>query len=147
MNAYRNVSFVGFVIMAVGIVLGIYGFSFYEEKTDLFDNGIKTKGEVIEISENAIYRSPIVRFTTEEGREITFLSKYEVALDFFKYKVGDQIDVVYHRDDPNNCEVDGTFENHFLHTYVIGFGVFLLLLGFWIRRHYSRKADELDARG
>ncbi len=144
MNAYRNVSFVGFVIMGFGIIISIYGFSFLQTQNDLEDNGVRVKGTVFDINEKAIYRSPFVKFTTLEGEEIQFLSELEVNVDMFPYTIGQEVDVIYHKDNPNNAKIDAFWENNFAQLFLGGFGVFLILLGWFIRRHFLKKAAQYN---
>jgi len=102
---YKRVSYVGFVIMLFGVAVAIYGFSFLLEQNDLEANGVRVKGTVIEINEKAIYRSPFVQFATLEGEEITFLSDLEVNHMMFDYMIGQEVNVIYHKDDPHNAKM------------------------------------------
>jgi len=142
MNAYKNVSFVGFVIFFFGIVLAVYGFSFLSELNDLEENAVRVKGTVTELNEKAIYRSPFVKFTTEDGQEIQFLSKFEYNVDFAMYEVGQTVDVIYDKNDPNNARIDAFWEKHFPQMFLGIFGAFLMLLGWFLRRHFLKKAAQ-----
>lgn len=46
MDAYRNASYLGFVLYFIGIVLFLYGFYHLSIEKDLDAKGIKTTGEV-----------------------------------------------------------------------------------------------------
>lgn len=144
---YKTVSNIGFVIILFGIVVAIYGFSFLIKQNDLEDNGIKVKGTVIDINVKAIYRSPFVQFTTLEGEEIIFLSDLEVNHVMFDYVIGQEVDVIYHKDDPHNAKIDAFWEAHFADVFLGSFGVFLMLLGLLIRWAYMRKHRRQEQRG
>ena len=109
---YKTVSYIGFVIMLAGLGVAIYGFSFLLKMNDLDKNGIRVTGTVVDINEKAIYRSPWVTFNTLEGEEITFLSELEVNQDLFDYQIGQKVEVVYHKNDPQNCKIDRFWEKH-----------------------------------
>jgi hypothetical protein len=133
MNAYKNASFVGIVIFIAGIVIGIYGFSFYLEQSDLETNGIIVKGTVIDIAKKDFYRSPIVRYTTRDNQTFTFRSELDVNKDMFTYVIGQEVDVIYHKDDPANAKIHAFWE-----------GVFLMIFGFFLRRRLLKKAKKYE---
>ena len=68
MSTFKRFSFVGIIIFIFGIIVAAYGFSFLAEDNELGENGVTVKCKVIEISEKAIYRSPVVTYTTLEGQ-------------------------------------------------------------------------------
>lgn len=66
------------------------------------EGSVITTGKVVDISKKGIYRSAIIRFKTKEGKVITFKSMLDVNVDIFKYKIGDDVEIIYHPDDPFN---------------------------------------------
>ena len=144
---YKTVSYIGFVVMLGGLIVAIYGFSFLLEANDLEANGVKVKGTVVEINEKAIYRSPFVTFTTLEGEEITFLSDLEVNHMMFDYVIGQQVDVIYHRNDPHNAKIDAFWEKNFGQLFLGCFGFLIMLIGLLINWIYRRKARRFAERG
>lgn len=142
MNAYKNVSYVGFVIMLFGLIVAAYGFSFLLSQQDLEANSVRVKGEIVDINEKAIYRSPFVKFRTLEGQEITFLAELEVNVDFFDYSIGQEVDVIYHKDNPNQAKIDTFWQKNFGQVFLGGFGVFLILFGFIMRKIFLGKAKR-----
>lgn len=144
MNAYKNVSYVGFVIMIFGIILCIYGFSFYQTQNDLETNGVRVKGEVVDIAENGIYRSPIVKYNTEAGEEYTFRSEFEVNMDMFPYTLGQEVDVIYHQDNPSQAKIDALWEANFEQSFLGILGVVLIILGLLMRMFFLRKAKRYE---
>lgn len=144
MNAYKNASFVGIVIFIFGIVISIYGFKFLLEKTELEKNGIIVKGKVIDINQKGIYRAPIVRFVTQDNRTITFLSRLDVNVDFFKYQIGQEVEVIYDKNNPNNAQINAFWEKNMPQIFLGSFGVFLMLLGLLLRKLLLRKARRYN---
>ncbi|MCP4442420.1 MAG: DUF3592 domain-containing protein [Aureispira sp.] len=147
MNAYKNVSYVGFVIFFFGVVVAIYGFSFLLTQQDLEANAVRVQGTVVDINKKAIYRSPYVKFTTLDGQDITFLADLEVNVDFFDYTVGQTVDVIYHKDNPNKAKIDTFWQNNFEQVFLGGFGLFLMLFGFIMRRIFLGKAKRYEQLG
>ncbi len=49
MNAYKNASYVGFVLCIFGIIIAIYGFSFLLKQNDLNDNAVIVKGTIFRV--------------------------------------------------------------------------------------------------
>lgn len=146
MNAYKNASFVGIVIFLAGIVITIYGFSFLLEQNDLQQNGIIVKGTVVDINKKDFYRAPFVRFTTKDNQTITFLSKLDVNVDLFTYKIGQEVDVIYHKDDPNQAEINAFWERNVAQIYLGCLGIFLILFGFFLRKFLLKKAKKYAAQ-
>ena len=146
MNAYKTVSFVGIVIFIFGIIISVYGFSFLAEDNELGDNGITVKGKVIDIAKKAIYRSPVITFTTKEGKKYTFVSRMEINVDFFDYKVGQEVEVIYDKNDPKKAQVNAFLERNFPQLFLGIFGVFLMLLGLIFRRVFLKKARKYASK-
>lgn len=146
MTAYKTVSYVGFVIMIFGIILCFYGFSFFETQNDLEANGIKTTGEVFDINENGIYRSPWVKFTTEDKQEHKFLSQLEVNMDIFPYSIGQQVDIIYHKDNPSQAKIDTFWESNFEQSFLGFFGIGLIIFGLLMRIFFLGKAKKYAQR-
>jgi len=140
MSTFKRFSFVGIIIFIFGIIVAAYGFSFLAEDNELGENGVTVKGKVIEISEKAIYRSPVVTYTTLEGQTYTFVSRMEVNVDFFDYKVGQEVEVIYDKTNPGNAQINAFLERNFPQLFLGIFGVFLMLLGLFIRWLFLRKA-------
>jgi hypothetical protein len=144
MNAYKNVSFVGIVLFIFGIVIAIYGFQFLLEKNELEKNGVIVKGKVIDINKKDIYRSPFVRFKTLDNKTITFLSRLEVNMDFFKYEINQEVEVIYDKNNPNNAQINAFWEKNMPQLFLGCFGVLLMLLGIFIRKRFLKKARLLE---
>lgn len=143
MNAYKTVSFVGIVIALFGIVIAIYGFRFLLERNDLQKNGIKVKGKVISISQNGpMYRMPVVEFKTKEGKKGRFESRLQINHLMFTYVVGQEVEVIYHKNDSKNVEINAFWEQNMPQIFLGSFGLFLVLLGIFVRWLFLRKARK-----
>ncbi len=142
MNAYKNASFIGIVIFFFGVVITGYGFSFLLEKEALDANGVRVKGTVISIEQKAIYRSPVVEFRTLEGKKVTFMSDVDINVDFFDYKVGQEVDVIYDKDKPRKAKIDTFWQRNVAQVYLGCLGLFLMLLGWFLRRFFLKKAKK-----
>lgn len=142
MNAYKRASFVGIVLFLFGIVIAMYGFSFLLQTNDLQKNGIIVQWKVVGIAEKAIYRSPIVEFVTNDDQKMTFKSRLEVNRYMFDYTIGQEVEVIYHKDDPTNAEINAFREQYMPQIYLGSFGVFLMLLGIFLRWLFLRKAKK-----
>ena len=144
MNAFKRASFVGIVIFLIGIVIAIYGYSFLLEQNELQKNGIVVTGKVIDINKKAIYRSPFIRFKTRENKTIIFLSKLEINHLFFKYHIGQEVKVIYNKNNPRQAEINAFWERYFAQIFVGSFGVFLMLLGLFLRWLFLKKAKQYN---
>jgi hypothetical protein len=142
MNAYKRVAFVGIVLFLFGVVISIYGFSFLLEENELSENGVIVKGKVVDINQKDIYRSPFVEFTTLEGEKITFLSPLDVNVDFFQYEIGDEVEVIYNKNNPKHAQINAFWERNTAQMYLGFLGVFLMLFGLLFRRRMLRKAKR-----
>lgn len=147
MNAYRNASFVGIVLMLAGLGLSIYAGSFLREEMELNRKGIVVKGKVFEIEKRDFYRQPWVVFTTKRGEQVRFLSKLMADVSLFKYRVGQQVDVIYDPANPRRtAEINSFFERNTRQLWVGFLGVVLILVGFLFRLAMRRKARRYDAQ-
>lgn len=146
MSAYKRASFVGIVLFLIGIGLSIYGGSFYLKQQDLENNGVRVKGTVVDIGKKAIYRFAFVKFKTTDGQEITFKNELEQNVDIFPYKMGQEVPVIYHKDDPKNAKIDDFWNANFLPIYLGIVGGFLVVFGLFLRWHFLRKARRYRYR-
>lgn len=142
MNAYKNASYAALVVFLIGIIITIYGFSFLLKQNELENNGIRVKGTVFDINKKAIYRSPWVKFQTKEGKEIIFLSELEQNVDIFPYVIGQEVDVIYHKDNPKQAKIHAFWESNFEQIYLGIVGIFLVFFGLFLRWLFLRKAKK-----
>lgn len=149
MNAFKTASYVGFVIALFGVAVAVYGFRFLLERNDLQKNGVKVKGKVIQINQNGpMYRMPVVEYMTQDKKKVRFESRLQINHLMFKYVVGQQVDVLYHKDNPQNlgkekkAEIDAFWEQNMPQIFLGSFGLFLVLFGLFIRWLFLRKSRQ-----
>jgi hypothetical protein len=144
MNAYKNAAYVGFVLSIFGVVITVYGFSFLLKLNELDANGVIVKGTVFQIEEKAIYRSPWVKFKTLEGKEYMFLSELEQNKDLFPYVIGQEVEVIYNKNNPQDGRINAFWERNFGQIFLGIFGIFLIFFGFFVRWQFLRKAKKYN---
>lgn len=140
MSAYKRVAFVGIILFLFGVVITIYGFSFLLQENELSENGVIVKGKVVDINEKDFYRAPFIEFTTLEGEKIIFLSPLDVNVDFFDYKIGDEVEVIYNKNNPKHAQINAFWERNTAQMYLGFVGIFLIFFGLLFRRRMLRKA-------
>jgi hypothetical protein len=76
---------------------------------------------------------PVVRFTTAEGKEFEF--KSDSGSNPASHSNGDEVDVLYDPDDPDDAQLSGFFDLWLFTIVPFGIGVvFLVVAGFQLRR-------------
>lgn len=143
MNAYKNASYVGFVLYFFAIVLVLYGFFNLGKELELDEMGKLASGEVYDLQVVEPYRLAWVAFKTEEGNTIRFMDKLYWAQDFDKYRIGQKVEVIY---DPKNPEKTAVINDFFQRNtapwwpVIVGFIIFLV--GFTMRKIMLKKAKK-----
>jgi hypothetical protein len=130
-----------FSLVALGLDFGFY--YFYSSAKELIDNGVHTKGVVIELatsrSKNSTTYAPVVEFTDRSGEKITFTSN--VYSKPASYDVGENVEVLYPKNNPTDAEIN-SFGQLWFPTLLFGFlgGVFTLI-GFGLL-YYAYKSHQ-----
>ena len=131
------------VVVLVGLVFSGFGYYMGLGVWELEQHGLSAKGKVVEMnsksdSDGTTYY-PVVRYQTQEGREITFESNY--GSNPPSYGVGDQVDVLYDKADPKeNVMIDAGWWNWLLPGIFGGIGLLLCLIIFPSMRGLTNKA-------
>ncbi|MEO1652833.1 MAG: DUF3592 domain-containing protein [Bacteroidota bacterium] len=68
------------------------------------------------------------------------MSELEQNVDFFAYEIGQEVDVIYHKDNPKQAKIDAFWESNFEPIFLGIVGLFLLVFGLFIRWLFLRKA-------
>ena len=92
---------------------------------------IPTTGVVVGRKRSGRNTYPIVKFETEDGKEIEF--EGFVMLPAFIYKDGKQVDVLYSKDTPDKA-IMATLFNPLFDLFVIATGLYLGYLLFFLKR-------------
>ncbi|MBK5142975.1 DUF3592 domain-containing protein [Budviciaceae bacterium BWR-B9] len=98
---------------------GYVGYSAYS----LEGNGTKTTGTIIALNGT----HPVVRFVTEEGERVTFESSF--GSSSYKEQLGNDIDVVYRPDAPQQAELGGFFSQYLVPIILGIMGLVFTLIG------------------
>lgn len=90
---------------------------------------VVTTGTVIGISDKDIYRAPMVAFEAEDGRTYSFLSQFDRNVDFFDLAEGDEIEVVYDKNNPAIAQENNFWGRYGPRVIPAGFGAIIILIG------------------
>ena len=135
--------FCGFFVL-MGVSMFCWAIEIVYSFNKLENEGIKTTGTIIEMASNGITRgstsySPVVRFTTKEGKEITF--KSGSGRNF--RGVGAEVTVLYQPESPEEAQI-GSFYERYITPSILGvMGLVFAYLGriFWQMFDYMEKRD------
>ena len=99
-------------------------------------NAVRTKGEVISFSrdylnDEGVTYKPVIRYRREDGR--IFEAKTRISSSSYDYAVGDQVNILYTYDKPQEVGI-----NHFFSIFGPGFfnglfGALFIVLSVWAR--------------
>ncbi|MBI6530845.1 DUF3592 domain-containing protein [Proteus vulgaris] len=141
----KKFKFLFYIFAIIGVVIFIVALFVIKSELHLVRNGIETTGVIIDLSmsnssnERSVYH-PIIQFTTNDNREITFRSLE--GSNPPRFHLGENISVIYLQNDPQRATI-----NNFLGLYGAGtilgvFGLVFALTGliplYFIRRRASR---------
>jgi len=94
--------------LAQGVVFGILAFAVFQKKRAKLAQCHRTQGEVIAVNEKAGSEAttyhPVIKYQAPSGEQITFESKY--GSSNWKVKVGDRLDILVNRTNPDDSEVE-----------------------------------------
>jgi Protein of unknown function (DUF3592) len=105
----------GMILAAAGVTLLGVVLPLQLRTRALLKHGVKVQGTVVDAEEetgwlnNRIYRTyhPVVRFTTTDGRTVTFTSG--LGFSGRPDRIGSAVPVRYHHDDPEVAEIDRAY--------------------------------------
>src|SRR3989344_2997567 len=94
-------SFISIFLMAFGFIFISVAASSYLTSSAVFKEGVSAYGEVtrLEISDSTY--KPVIRYTTNDGREIEFLAQFSSNPP--AYKPGDMVEIIYDPENPYNA--------------------------------------------
>ncbi len=125
--------FVGTMVMLMGLVVG--SMATFSSGTwarlgvNVVEDGVVTTGTVIDINKKDIYRAPFIRFKAHDGRIYHFLSQFDRNVDLFDLKVGQEVEIIYERNNPARAQ-ENTFWGRYGPRVIPGlFGGAILLIG------------------
>ncbi|MBI2258754.1 MAG: DUF3592 domain-containing protein [Flavobacteriia bacterium] len=145
MNAYRNVSYVGFVLLFIGLVLFGYGIYNLNIEKELDKVGVSTKGMVYELETIEPYKRAWVKFADQKGDTIRFLDKLYWNKSFEKYTIGQEVEVLYNPNDPmQTATINDFFQRNTAPWWPVVLGGIVSLIGLLLRRRMLKKAKKFD---
>lgn len=125
--------FVRGLFIFAGLVLLIYWYLNYGRINQLKNNGLISKGKIIEIKEFQNYSLdenkkyyPVVEFETQEG--LIIREKLE-GRDDKQFKIGEDIEVFYNPNNPKDFIVDSRYETEIKYYPILLGCLILFLLG------------------
>jgi Protein of unknown function (DUF3592) len=145
-HAWLLFPIVGGVFFVVGVVILVDTARFVSEAD-------RATGTVIDLSrsvdeEGSVTFSPVVRFTTAQGRTIEFVSSSSSSSP---PQQGDDVEVLYDPDDPGDARLAGFFDLWFLPVAFTVLGAAACAIGPLVRRLVRGRtepdADRLRAQG
>lgn len=135
MVVYR---FVGSMVMLMGLITGslalISSQAWENLGISVVQDPVETTGKVIDISHKDIYRAPVIRFQTQDGRYYTFLSQFDRNVDLFHMKKGDQVSVIYEKNNPKKAQENNFWGRYGPRVIPAGFGTLMFLIGLLLFR-------------
>lgn len=147
MNAYKRVTFVGYVLFIASLVLLVYGLKNLLDERQLDQDGLITTGWVFELEDIPPYQRAWVKFESSTGDTVRFLDKLFWNKYFFKYKIGQELEVIY---DPKNPILSATINEYFQRNtgpwFPVVLGAIVALVGLIVIRVYRRKAKEFNIK-
>lgn len=137
---------------AGGAVLIYFGYGEYADSREFAGGAETAEGDVTgfevyddpaSLSERDNIYYAMIRYTTEDGREIIFRGPSKHGL--VKLKQGDSVRVLYYPEEPKNARVDSFMGLWFVATMLIGLGVGAILIPLltlwqcwkWVKRQES----------
>jgi hypothetical protein len=98
---------VGTLVVGEGLVCGVAAYVLFRKKRAKLAVCQRTRGEVLAVNErrggDGTTRHPIIRYRTLTGEERTFESRF--GSSNWKVRPGDQLEVLFHPNDPAQAEV------------------------------------------
>ena len=117
------------LFFTVGAIFAIISFTIYRNSRNLIENGIETKGTVIDLHRlkpREYPLAPSIRYFKRDGTEHVFHSSE--ARNPPAYQIGEEVTLYYDPNDPNNVHLQGDY----LFVYVFaGMGAVFWLFSIW----------------
>ena len=132
----NSISIMKYVFCIIGLAILIQTFFIYQEKRTLIEKADVVEGTVVDNSTND---SPVVCFSTKDGRRIKFTSY--INNNLLSYKEGEAVEVLYDPENPNKAKINN-FSTLYMGVSILGFlgtVFFLTGLSFFIVGYSQQK--------
>lgn len=107
----KVLNIIKYVFSAVGLGMLVGAFFLYRSTSSFLEEAVAAPGTVIELlpvrSDDSYTYKPVVRFTTESGRDVEFASSSSSNPP--SYREGEIVKVFYRAGEPQNAMIDGFF--------------------------------------
>ena len=148
---FLNISKYIFSLIGIAILIGAY--YFYNHTKTFLNNSQIATGTVTELvkttsNEGTVLYQPRIKFTADNGEGITFTSG--TASNPPSHKKGDEIEVYYQIENPQNAKVKGFFTLWAAPSVMAVIGLSFFLLGFSMltkKIRTNKKVSALKANG
>lgn len=133
-----------YVFLGVGSIMLVGALFAWNSTRAFIARAQSTTGKVIELREvrdkdgGSSTWKPVVHYATAEGQEVTFSSSF--SSNPAPYRVGDMVEVLYLRDDPDDARIRGFGSLWGGATFLAGMGFVFAAIGAGVL--YSRRAGE-----
>ncbi|AQM60711.1 DUF3592 domain-containing protein [Clostridium baratii] len=111
----------GYILLAIGIALILIAIVTFFIKNNVYKNGIRVKGKVLELKKSdeailddfnqvvflTLYKQ-VIEFKTKENEKIVFL--HDSGSKYNNLKVGDEITIIYNKKNSDEFYVDDKVE-------------------------------------
>ena len=129
-----------------GTVLIFTGLRLWVRYRGLTRRGTVTSGMVREIIisnhfDGLVLHFPVVEFITESGQSLRF--KSSMGTNRPEYKAGDQVPVLYDKENPENAEIHSTSKFQKNSIILILAGLFFLIAGTIVHAHPGNEMSDL----
>jgi hypothetical protein len=119
-----------FGLPGLGLLLG--SFFAFNSTQNFLEKSVTATGTVIDLrleySEDSNVYYPLVKFQTENGKEIKFKSSFGTNPP--AYQVGEEVSIIYLPDNPNKAQINSFWSLWFLSILLLGMGTVFTAIGF-----------------
>ena len=127
---------VGIRLTLIGCILLFISAAFTKSRFDFIDRSERVLGEVVGFHGYDTV-APVIEFTSLTGERFTFVGS--VSSSPPAYAVGEEVDVIYERDTPQDALIDSFFQLYFV-SLITGF-LGMIVAG--ITFQSAKKTDEV----
>jgi hypothetical protein len=115
------------LFLAIGLAAWAAAAHVYTTTRELVARGEHARGVVVAFSHSGSTYSPVIVFKTAAGTEVEFVGK--VGTSSPRFVKGEQVDILYRRDDPRDAHISAFLDLWGLPLFLIGFGAIFSLIG------------------
>jgi hypothetical protein len=148
----KTMRLISWLFPAIGVLMLVGAFFLWNSTRQFVARAVTTQGTVVDLAEkhdsDGVTYSPVVRFTTPAGGEITYTESF--SGNPAPYDVGDSVEVLYSSDEPGKGRVKGFMSLWFGPVIVGGLGLLFTAVGGGMLLSWhggKRKKDYLMAYG